>query len=83
VITGTVVANLTGLAISGATVTLSPGGLTTTTNGSGAFTFPSVQPGSYTLTVSAALYTTSTQTVSVTSGQTLTVTVRLRTVAGF
>ena len=80
-VTGTVVANLTGLPISGATVTL--GGLTTTTNGNGAFTFPTVVPGSYTLTVSGGLlYQTSTQSVSVAPGQTVTVTVRLRTILG-
>jgi hypothetical protein len=38
--------------------------------------------GSYTLTTSAALYTTNTQTVSVAAGQTLSVTVRLRTILG-
>jgi hypothetical protein len=79
-VSGTVVANLTGLPISGATVTL--GGLTTATNGNGAFTFPSVVAGAYTLTVSATLYTTSTQTVSVAAGQTVSVTVRLRTILG-
>ena len=74
-------ANLTGLPISGATVTL--GSLTTTTNGNGAFTFPSVVPGSYTLTVGGVLlYQTSTQSVSVAPGQTVTVTVRLRTLLG-
>ena len=74
-------ANLTGLPISGATVTL--GSLTTTTNGNGAFTFPSVVPGSYTLAVGGVLlYQTSTQSVSVAPGQTVTVTVRLRTLLG-
>ena len=74
-------ANLTGLPISGATVTL--GSLTTTTNGNGAFTFASVVPGSYTLTVGGVLlYTTSTQSVSVAPGQTVTVPVRLRTLLG-
>ena len=77
---GTVVANLTGLAISGATVSL--GSLSTTTNGNGAFTFPSVVPGTYTLTVSATLYTTTTQTVSVSPGQTVTRAIRLRTILG-
>jgi hypothetical protein len=82
VITGTVVANLTGLPISGASVSLSPGGLSTTTNGNGVFTFPNVTPGTYTLSVSATLYTTSTQTVSVAAGQTLTLSIRLRTILG-
>jgi hypothetical protein len=76
------VANLTGLPISGATVTLSPGGLTTTTGGNGAFTIKGLTAGSYTLTVSAPLYTSSTQSISVVAGQTLTVTVRLRTILG-
>ena len=73
-------ANLTGLAISGATVSL--GSLTTTTNGNGAFTFPTVVPSTYTLSVSAALYTTTTQTVSVAPGQTVTRAIRLRTILG-
>lgn len=77
-ISGTVVSNLTGQPISGATVSLSPGGLTATTNGSGAFSFTKVQPGSYTMTTSATLYATDTRTVSVAAGQTLTVTVQLR-----
>jgi hypothetical protein len=82
VISGTVVSNLLGTPISGATVSLSPGGLTTTTSGNGAFTFPNVKPGTYKLSTSAALYTTNTQTVSVAAGQTLKVTVRLRTLLG-
>jgi len=80
VVSGTVVANLTGLPISGATVSL--GGLTTTTNGNGAFTFPSVVPGTYTLTVSATLYTTSSQTVAVAPGQIVILAIRLRTILG-
>ena len=75
-------ANLTGLPISGATVLLSPGGLSTTTNGNGAFTFPNVTPGTYTLSVSATLYTTSTQTVTAAAGQTVTLSIRLRTILG-
>ena len=81
-ITGTVVANLTGFPISGATVTLSPGGLTTTTNGNGVFTFPNLTPGSYTLAISATLYQTNTQTVTVAAGQTWSATIRLRTILG-
>jgi hypothetical protein len=80
VVTGTVVANLLGLPISGATVTL--GTLTTTTNGTGAFYFPTVTPGSYTLSVSAPLYTTSTQTITVTAGKTETLAIRLRNLLG-
>jgi hypothetical protein len=42
-----------------------------------------VNPGTYTLTVGGVLlYTTSTQSVSVAPGQTVTVTVRLRTILG-
>ena len=82
VITGTVVSNLLGTPISGATVSLSPGGLTTTTSANGTFTFQAVKAGTYTLTTSAALYTTNTQTVNVSAGQTLKVTVRLRTLLG-
>jgi hypothetical protein len=80
VVTGTVVANLTGLPISGATVTL--GSLTTTTSGNGAFSFPTVNAGTYTLSVSATLYTTLTQSVSVAPGQTVTLSIRLRTILG-
>jgi hypothetical protein len=76
------VANLTGAPMSGATVTLSPGGLTTTTNGNGVFTFPNLTPGTYTLTVSALLYQTNTQTVTVAPGQTWSATIRLRTILG-
>jgi hypothetical protein len=82
VITGTVVANLLGLPVSGATVSLSPGGLTTTTNGSGVYSFPNVAAGTYTLSVSAALYQTSSQTVTVAASQTLTVNIRLRNLLG-
>jgi carboxypeptidase family protein len=74
------VANLTGVPIAGATVTL--GSLTTTTSGNGAFYFPTVNAGTYTLTVSAPLYTTLTQTVSVAPGQTVTLSIRLRTILG-
>ena len=81
-VTGTVVANLLGLPISGATVSLTPGGLTTTTNGNGAFYFPSVAPGIYTVTVSAPLYTTTSQTITVTAGQTETLAIRLRNLLG-
>jgi hypothetical protein len=50
--------------------------------GTAPFTFPSVTAGRYTLTVSATLYTTSTQTVSVAADQTVSVTVRLGTLLG-
>ena len=77
-ISGSVVSNLTGQPISGATVSLGPGGLTATTNGNGAFSFANLKPGSYTMTTTAALYATDTRTVTVAAGQTATVTVRLR-----
>jgi len=73
---------LLGLPVSGATVSLSPGGLTTTTNGSGVYSFPNVVAGTYTLSVSAPLYQTSSQTVTVAAGQTLTVNIRLRNLLG-
>jgi len=41
-----------------------------------------VVPGSYTLKVSALLYTTTTQTVGVAPGQTVTLAIRLRTLLG-
>jgi len=82
VITGTVVANLLGVPISGATVSLSPGGRTTTTNSSGVYSLTNLAAGTYTLTVSAPLYQTSSQTVTVAAGQTLTVNVRLLNLLG-
>jgi hypothetical protein len=57
---------------------LGPAGPTTTTNGNGAFYFSKVKPGTYTLTVSAPLYATSTQSVTVAAGQTVSVKVSLR-----
>jgi protocatechuate 3,4-dioxygenase beta subunit len=81
-IRGTVLDNLTGQGIPNATVSLSPGGLTAMTGAGGAFMFPTVAPGTYTLSASAAGYTSASQTVSVAPGQTLSVVVRLRTLLG-
>ncbi|MGH3715574.1 MAG: PQQ-dependent sugar dehydrogenase [Micromonosporaceae bacterium] len=49
-ITGTVSNTTTGLGLAGATVTLSPGGATTTTNASGGYSFAGLAAGSYQLT---------------------------------
>jgi len=61
---------------------LSPGGRTTTTNSSGVYSLTNLAAGTYTLTVSAPLYQTSSQTVTVAAGQTLTVNVRLLNLLG-
>jgi hypothetical protein len=82
VITGTVVNNLTSLGIPNATVSLSPGGLKATTDANGAFMFPAVTPGTYTLTASATGYQAIAEIVSVAPGQRLSITIRLRTILG-
>ena len=59
-ITGTIVAQESGLGISGATVELYRGAVvaaTTTTNDAGAFMFPDIAPGEYRVTIRASGYT--------------------------
>jgi hypothetical protein len=69
-------------AISGATVQIQ-GGASTSTNSTGNYTFNNVAPGTYSLTVSAAGYTTQTVTgVTVTSGNTTTKNVALSPTGG-
>jgi hypothetical protein len=63
--------------IANATLSLTPGGLTTTTDAMGAFAFPALDPRTYTLTASATGYVTATMTVSVAPGQEVSVTVKL------
>jgi hypothetical protein len=72
-ISGTVTASAGG-AISGATITTSPGGYTTTTNTSGAYALSSVPAGTYTVTASKSGYVNASQSgVVVNVGQTTTV----------
>jgi len=62
-----------GVAISGATVSTTTGGYTTTTNSTGAYTLSAVAPGTYSVTASKAGYYSQTQTgVTVTVGNTTT-----------
>jgi len=74
---GLVVDSLTNLGIPNASVVLSPGGQTVTTDLSGAFTFTSVAAGSYTLTASATGYASAARTVTVGPGQRVSVTLTL------
>jgi hypothetical protein len=71
-IAGHVTDSGTSAALVGATVSIS-GGSSTTTDGSGAYTFPGLAPASYSLTASKTGYTTSAPaSVTVTSGNTTT-----------
>jgi hypothetical protein len=65
---GTVVNLLTGAPIAGATVTVN--GITGTTNGSGAFTFSGIQPGTYQASASASGFVTRIQMVTITANNT-------------
>ena len=65
---GRITDNMTGLPIVGATITLSPGGLTTTSNSGGNYSFTSVTAGAYTVTVSATNYNNEVVGATVTSG---------------
>lgn len=56
-------------AIPGATVTLSPLGLSKTTGSDGRYEFSDIEPGRYTLSVSANNYQTDTKSVTVYTGQ--------------
>ena len=65
-LSGLVADAVTSVGISGATVTLIPGnGTTTTTNATGAYSFPEVVNGTYTLSVSAPGYETTNETVTI------------------
>ncbi len=68
---GVVKSSATGKALAGATVTLIPGVLATVTDSTGYYGFPSVTPGTYTLTVTAAGYQSYSQTITVASGHTV------------
>ena len=67
-INGQVQDSQTHLPIAAATVSLSPGGASTSTDANGNFGF-SVSAGSYTMTASAATYNSASQTVSLNAGQ--------------
>lgn len=58
----------TGAAVAGASVTLAPGGLTTTTSSSGAYAFSQLVNGSYTVSVSGAGYRNISQPVTIAGG---------------
>src|SRR6266550_1495810 len=75
-ITGTVTSGATGSPIGGATVSYSGG--STTTNGSGQYTLSNVAPGTYSVSASAAGYSSASQSVTVGSGQTATANFALR-----
>jgi len=89
-ISGTVTDTNNGLAISGATVTLSGGGTgTATTDASGNYSFSNLAPAGYTVTASLATYTPgagSSKAVTVTAGNTasgnLTLTSTLGSITG-
>ena len=58
-------------AIAGATVTINSKGLTKTTGSDGRFEFPDLEPGTYSIQVSANTYQTTTKQVTVYAGQTV------------
>ena len=62
------VTDATGAVIQGASVQLTPSGLTTTSDGLGEFVFSAVAPGSYTLKVTSVGFTTFTKSVVVSNG---------------
>jgi uncharacterized membrane protein len=82
VIGGTIVNNLLGTPIAGATVSLSPGGRSTTTGATGTFTFSDLSPGTYTVTASATGYRSTSVIVTVSGGETLKLAIRLSTLLG-
>ncbi|HEX8025682.1 MAG TPA: carboxypeptidase-like regulatory domain-containing protein [Candidatus Limnocylindrales bacterium] len=85
-ISGTVTDSNNGLAISGATVTLSGGGSgSTTTDGSGNYSFSNLTPAGYTVTASKSTYTanaSSSKGVTVTAGNTSTANLSLTSTLG-
>jgi Carboxypeptidase regulatory-like domain/CarboxypepD_reg-like domain len=81
-IAGQVTDSQTRLAIVGASVSLSPGGATTTTDANGNFSF-SVAPGAYTVTAAAPTYNAASQSVSVRGGQKATLSFRLVSVTAY
>ena len=77
-ITGTVTDSSTSGAIGGATVSCTCSGTNQTSDGTGSYTFPSVTPGTYSMTFSASGYASQTvSNVTVTTGSTTTESVAL------
>ncbi|MBN1192868.1 MAG: discoidin domain-containing protein, partial [Coriobacteriia bacterium] len=74
-VSGTVTNASTLTAISGATVSV--GGKTATTSGSGTYSVADLPAGTYTMTVSASGYDTKTTSVTITAGETFTANVAL------
>jgi hypothetical protein len=70
-VSGTVTRAVDGTAIAGAMVTDSQGA-STTTDGTGLYSLTGLSPGSYTLSATAAAFSSATQTASVTAGGTTT-----------
>jgi len=65
---GSVTDSVTGEPIVGATITLTPGSINVTSSSHGAYVFPDVFPGTYTIQVSASGYQSNTRTTFVRSG---------------
>jgi len=65
------VVDATGAVIQGATVQLSPSGLSTTSDPRGEFILAAVPPGSYTLKVTSAGFSNFSKSIDVTAGQTV------------
>ena len=77
VMTGTIAGMVTDMtsantAIAGATVTLSPTGLSLTTGSDGRYEFTEIEPGTYAVSVKANNYQEDSESVSVYAGQTAT-----------
>jgi hypothetical protein len=75
-VSGRVVDAGSNVGISGASISLSPGGAATTSGTNGSFTL-TLSPGTYSMTVSAPGHISTTQGVTVTNGKKTNVTVRL------
>jgi hypothetical protein len=81
-ISGQVADSQTHLPIVAASVSLSPGGASASTDANGNFSF-TVNPGGYTVTASAPSYNTASQSTTVNGGQRATVTFRLVSVTAY
>lgn len=82
IIGGQVVDSQTLLPIAGANVSLSPTGKSTLTGANGYFSI-GVDPGSYTVTASSPTYNSASQSVTVVTGQKVTMTFRLVSIAAY
>lgn len=83
VLTGTIVVSVedqdTGQVIVGATVSLSPGGMSTSSDSSGVAVFPAIPAGTYSVSASKSGYVTDTISVVLGSGEIKSVEAELRT----